>query len=86
MNVASTCSADLYDISRRKPSTGGPQFKIALGSRKWKFAPGWMSNVVQCLVVLRFFCMPFSLNPGIFTSLRGECPQKLLTKKALVFS
>jgi len=24
VNVASTCSADLYDISRRKPSRGTP--------------------------------------------------------------
>jgi len=27
MNVASTSSADLYDISRRKPSRGAPNLK-----------------------------------------------------------
>ena len=37
VNVASTCSAGLYYISRRKPSRGAPNLKY-LGARKWKFA------------------------------------------------
>jgi len=44
MNVASTCSAYLYDISRRKPSRGAPNLKQPRAP-KMKIRP-WFEDIL----------------------------------------
>ena len=53
VNVASTCSGDLYDISRRKPSRG-TQFKIAQGPENENSPLGAAQWVV---VLAEFHCI-----------------------------
>jgi len=47
VNAASTCSGNLYDISRRKPSSG-PQFKIAQGPENENSPLAGGSNGIFC--------------------------------------
>jgi len=46
VNVASTCSPNLYDISRREPFRRAPILN-SLGPRKRKFASGWNCCITQ---------------------------------------
>ena len=67
VNITSTCSANLYDVSRRKPSKRSPIWK-SLGPRKWNFTSAYVvlsQKIWRALVYMNWIDSHRRVDEGV---------------------